>query len=96
MSKRFLPRDPFALRVGGVRYIFNPDYVAPDGYPGYVELPAGLNRMQRDSFYSFEAGPDDGVELEVVESAVASPGGVRAVKSRAKPKVKKVPKAPVE
>ena len=83
MATRFLPRDSFACRVGGVRYLFSPAYVDRDGFPGYPELPAGLNQMQRDSFYAFEAGPED-VELEVVESATAVPGVKRAYKPRAK------------
>lgn len=91
MSKRFLPRDPFALRVGGVRYVFNPDYVAPDGYPGYSVLPSGLNRQQRDSFYEFEAGPVED-ELDVVESATATPGAKRASKPRRVPRDKSAKK----
>lgn len=81
MAIRYLPRNPFAVRVKGVRYVFNPDYRDKDGYPGYPSLPKGLSKEMVASFYTFEAGPDD-EELEVVESASAEPGTKRATKKK--------------
>jgi hypothetical protein len=67
--------------VKGVRHVFTPEYRHVDGMPGYPELPKGLNKMQRDSFYEFDAGGD-----APVEQATAEPGAKRSV---AKPRSKK-------
>lgn len=81
MAKRYLPKGPFATRIDGVRYVFNPDYTHRDGQPGYPELPKGLSKEMQASFYTIDV---PGV-VEVVEAATAGPGEKRSVR---KPKTK--------
>ena len=92
-ATRYLPRNPFTVRLDGVRYVFNPDH-QEGGLPGYPKLPKGMSKQQRDSFYKIDVPGS----APVVEQATAAPGEKRSTtkpvpgedndKATAKPKSK--------
>jgi hypothetical protein len=69
-KKRYIPKEPFAVFVDGVPFVFSPDYVDPaTGELGYTKLPK-LSKAQKGNFRV--AGG-----AEKIESATAAPGEER-------------------
>lgn len=70
-TKRYIPKEPFAVFVDGVPWVFSPDYINPDtGELGYTKLPK-MSKSQKSLFRVV------GGESETVEKATAAPGEER-------------------